>query len=47
MKNPELDFLLPQWISEQRKKGSRVTIRKVQKKGQDIMNEIGIDTEVT
>ena len=47
MKNPELDFLLPGWISEQRKKGSRVTIRKVQKKGQDIMNELGMDTKVT
>ena len=47
LENPELDFLLPGWISEQRRKGSRVTLRKVQKKGREIMNEMGRDTVVT
>ena len=47
MKHPELEILLPSWIKERReKKGARVTIKEVQKKGMAILEDFGSDSDV-
>ena len=47
LKHPELEMLLPQWINEYREKGKRITLKMVKKKAEVILQQLGIEKEVS
>ena len=46
-KHPELEMLLPQSIDECRDKGKRITLKMVNKKAEVILQQLGIEKEVS
>ena len=47
LKHPELEMLLPQWIDECRDKGKKITLKTIKKKADVILQQLGIQKEVS
>ena len=45
--NPELEMLLPQWIKEKRDKGERVSLKSIKKKAEVLLDQLGIERNVS